>query len=89
MGTSSGWFSGGESAKVAGLSCFNGNVWLGTEDGRVLALSQETEITFDQTVVGEILAKPTFGDNVVYVNTTAGRLFALRWQRVKKSGCMN
>lgn len=79
VGTSSGWFSGGESAKVAGgLAAFNGNVWLGTEDGRVLALSQKTgEITFDQTVVGEILAKPTFGDGMVYVNTTAGRLFAL------------
>ena len=79
IGSASGWFSSGESAKVAGgLAAFDGNIWLGTEDGRVLALSQETgDITFDETVVGEILAKPTFGDGLVYVNTTAGRLFAL------------
>ncbi len=73
------WFSKPPSAKLAGgLTAYNGKIWLGTEDGRVLGLdSNSGEIVFDANVAGEVLAKPAFGDGMVFVNTSAGRLFAL------------
>ncbi|WP_109341091.1 outer membrane protein assembly factor BamB [Saliniradius amylolyticus] len=78
-----GWFSGilsdGDSAKIAGgLTVVYGTVYLGTENGNVVALDAETgEVQWQTFVKGEVLARPAVESGIVVVNTGAGTLFAL------------
>lgn len=77
----SGWnlFSGGESMRLSGgLSEGNGNVFVGTENGYVIALDAENgDIVWQAEVLGEAIADPAIGDGVVVVHTTAGKLIGL------------
>ena len=72
------FFSSAPSAKLAGgITISEAHIWIGSEDGRLLGLNQETgAIEKDIDVAGEIIAAPSVGDGLVVVNTTSGRLFA-------------
>lgn len=78
INTGGSFFSAGTSAKLAGgLAVSAEHVYVGSEDGRLLGLNQETgAIDFDIKVPGEIIATPSIGDGMIVVNTTAGRLIA-------------
>lgn len=78
INTGGSFFSAGTSAKLAGgLAVSADHVYIGSEDGRLLGLNQQTgAIDFDIKVPGEIIASPSVGDGLVVVNTTAGRLIA-------------
>ncbi|NMH58995.1 outer membrane protein assembly factor BamB [Alteromonas sp. MYP5] len=71
-------WSSGESAKIAGLAAAENLLFIGTEDGVILALNQQDgEVVWQATVAGEILAAPAIGEGVLLVNTGAGVLFGL------------
>ncbi len=53
-------------------------LYLGTEHGEVVALDPATgKIIWKQTVRGEVIARPSAGDGLVFVNTAAGYVEAL------------
>ncbi len=66
--------------KIAGGVGFGyDKVFVGTEDGEVIALNPETgERVWSVFVGGEVLVPPTAGEGFVLVNTGGGRLFALQ-----------
>ncbi|RDV29280.1 outer membrane protein assembly factor BamB [Alteromonas aestuariivivens] len=71
------WDSG-DSARLAGLSAGNNLVFVGTENGLVLALSAENgELVWEARVAGEVLAAPVLDQNILVVNTGAGVLIGL------------
>lgn len=78
----------GDNARIAGgLSYGYGNLYFGTENGDVVALSADGELVWRAEVKGEVLAKPAVGEGLVVVATGAGTLIALhpdtgevRWQ---------
>ncbi|MCW8091352.1 outer membrane protein assembly factor BamB [Alteromonas sp. ASW11-130] len=71
-------WSSGESAKLAGLSAADNMLFIGTEDGGVIALQQEDgALAWQTTVSGEVLAPPAIAEGVLLVNTGAGVLFGL------------
>ena len=74
-----GLFAGRVSAKIAGgLTVAYETVFLGTENGTVLALNQEDgSIKWQAKVSGEVLAPPAVDSGVVVVNTVAGVLFGI------------
>ena len=67
-------------AKVAGGVGFGyDKIYLGTEDGEVIAFNPETgERVWSVFVGGEVLTAPVAGEGYVLVNTGGGRLFALQ-----------
>ncbi|MCV5388923.1 PQQ-binding-like beta-propeller repeat protein, partial [Escherichia coli] len=53
-------------------------LYIGSENGEVIALSQETgEIIWRIKVGGEVLAKPVADSGLIIVNTSRGMLIAL------------
>ncbi|MCW8107326.1 outer membrane protein assembly factor BamB [Alteromonas ponticola] len=71
-------WSSGESAKIAGLTAADKMLFIGTEDGAVIALNQDDGVVVWQaTVAGEVLAAPAIGEGILVVNTGAGVLFGL------------
>ncbi|MEW9798912.1 outer membrane protein assembly factor BamB [Alteromonas sp. CYL-A6] len=69
------WRSG-ESARLAGLAAGDGKVFLGSENGAVIALSQENgELLWQASIPGEVLAPPALDEGILVVNTGAGTLF--------------
>ncbi|WP_416305377.1 outer membrane protein assembly factor BamB [Neptunicella sp. SCSIO 80796] len=69
----------GESARIAGgLVVAYEKVFLGTENGTVIALNEKTgEVVWQVRVNGEVIASPAVDTGLVVVNTTAGVMFAL------------
>jgi outer membrane protein assembly factor BamB len=72
-------WSDGVSAKIAGgLSVAYETVFMGTENGEVIALDANTgEQRWLSVVKGEVLAAPSVDEGVVLVNTGSGVMFAL------------
>lgn len=69
------WRSG-ESAKLGGISVAYNKVFIGTEDGVVLALNAETgEPVWNVSIPGEVLAPPAADAGILVVNTGAGVMF--------------
>ncbi len=73
------WFDDEKTARVSGgLSAAYEKVFLGTEDGEVLALSESNgEILWRVKVKGEVLSAPLLEDGQVFVQTSAGFIYAL------------
>lgn len=69
----------GISAKISGgLTASYQSLFLGTENGLVIALDAETgELKWQQKVKGEVLAKPIAEEGFVVVNTGSGILYGL------------
>lgn len=72
-------WSDGISAKISGgLAVAYRTVYLGTENGYVIALDVDTgDVKWQTSVKGEVLAKPVIDSGVVVVNTGSGILYAL------------
>lgn len=72
-------WSDGESARLSGgLTLAYEKVFVGTENGDVLALDAKTgELAWRITLPGEVLAAPAVDSNVVVVNTGAGVMYGL------------
>ena len=71
------WKSG-ESAKISGLALGYEKLFVGTENGAVVALNVNTgEIVWEASVKGEILAAPSVDEGTLVINTGSGTLFAL------------
>ena len=78
-----------QTAKLSGglTSAYN-NLYMGTEDGYVVALSQESgDVLWRTEVKGEVVSAPAAGDGWIAVTTTSGHVAALhpdtgelRWQ---------
>ncbi|XOV79372.1 MAG: outer membrane protein assembly factor BamB [Aestuariibacter sp.] len=77
-GVSSLW-SDGISAKVSGgLAVSYSSVYLGTENGVVMAIDADSgDIKWQTKVKGEVLAQPAVDEGLVVVNTGSGILYAL------------
>lgn len=72
---SSVWESG-ESARIGGMHAADRHVFIGTENGHVVALDAETgETAWSKTIPGEVLAAPAADEGVLVVNTGAGSLY--------------
>ena len=67
------------SARLSGgLAAAEGRIYVGSENGQLLALSQETgELVWHTDVGGEVLASPATESGKVVVVTGAGQLLAL------------
>jgi len=72
-------WSDGESARLSGgLTLAYEKVFVGTENGDVLALDAKTgELSWRITLPGEVLAAPAVDSNVVVVNTGSGVMYGL------------
>ena len=69
-------WNSGESAKLGGISVADNKLFVGTEDGLMMALDAKTgEPLWDASVAGEILAPPAYDEGIVVINTGAGVLF--------------
>jgi outer membrane protein assembly factor BamB len=77
------------SAKVSGgITAAYDNLYVGTENGEVIALSQENgEVIWRTEVKGEVVSAPAAGEGWIAVTTTSGHVAALhpdtgelRWQ---------
>lgn len=63
---------------AGGLSAAYGNLYFGSENGLVYAVSQsEGELLWTQEVAGEVLAAPAVDEGKVVVHTSSGNLIAL------------
>lgn len=67
------------SAKLSGgITAAYNNLYIGTENGDVIALSQETgEVLWQTRVTGEVIAAPGWGEGWITVSTTSGHVSAL------------
>lgn len=74
-----GWWSSGEPMRIAGgLTADNGIVYLGTENGNVVAINaNDGSVKWHSQVRSEILADPAIGNGVVVVKGSTGELTAL------------
>ena len=69
------WRSGA-SARIGGISVADRLLFVGTENGVVMALDYETgETKWEASVPGEVLAAPSADEGILVVNTGAGTLF--------------
>ncbi|GGW86438.1 outer membrane protein assembly factor BamB [Alteromonas halophila] len=69
-------WSSGESARIAGMAHGDGKLFIGSENGLVMALDAESgETLWTAIVPGEVLAAPALGEGILVVNTGAGSLF--------------
>ena len=77
------WRSGA-SARIGGISVADRLLFVGTENGVVMALDYETgETKWEASVPGEVLAAPSADEGILVVNTGAGTLFGiLAWETV-------
>jgi outer membrane protein assembly factor BamB len=91
-------FWNSETARVSGgVSVGYDKVFVGTENGDVVALNPETgELVWRVKVKGEVIASPAAGEGYVLVNTSAGYLFALhpdtgeqRWMHEQESALLS
>lgn len=91
-------FWNSETARVSGgVSAGYDKVFVGTENGDVVALNPETgELVWRVKVKGEVIASPAAGEGYVLVNTSAGYLFALhpdtgeqRWMHEQESAVLS
>jgi outer membrane protein assembly factor BamB len=91
-------FWNSETARVSGgVSAGYDKVFVGTENGDVVALNPETgELVWRVKVKGEVIASPAAGEGYVLVNTSAGYLFALhpdtgeqRWMHEQESALLS
>ncbi|MUH72361.1 outer membrane protein assembly factor BamB [Psychrosphaera haliotis] len=82
-------FGDRETDKLSGgITAAYKNIYIGSENGEVIALSQESgELLWRQKVDGEVVAAPDAGDGWVAVSTTSGNVVVLhpdsgemRWQ---------
>lgn len=56
-----------------GITAAYNNLYIGSENGFVIALSQETgEVLWRQNVRGEVVSAPSYGEGWIAVSTTAG-----------------
>ena len=71
--------SKGEPAKISGgVSIAYETVFLGTENGEVIALDAKNgEVKWQTMVKGEVIAAPSVEEGVVVLNTGSGMVFAL------------
>lgn len=67
------------SAKLSGgITAAYNNLYIGTENGEVIALSQETgEVIWRTSVTGEVVSAPGWGDGWIAVATTSGHVTVL------------
>ncbi|WP_425514579.1 outer membrane protein assembly factor BamB [Alteromonas lipotrueiana] len=71
------WRSG-ESARIGGLAFNEQTVYVGTENGAIIAMDSATgETRWSHSVEGEILSAPVVSEGVLVVNTGAGTLFGI------------
>lgn len=72
-------WSDGVSAKLSGgITAAYQKIYIGSENGVVLALDVDTgNIVWQTTIKGEVLAPPAVDDGLVVINTGAGVMFAL------------
>ncbi|MBU1620230.1 MAG: outer membrane protein assembly factor BamB [Gammaproteobacteria bacterium] len=91
-------FWSSNTARVSGgVSYGYDKLFVGTENGDVLALNPETgELVWRVKVKGEVIARPAAGEGYVLVNTSAGYLFALhpdtgeqRWMHEQESALLS
>ena len=91
-------FWSSETARVSGgISQGYDKIFIGTENGDVVALNPETgELVWRVKVKGEVIASPAAGEGYVLVNTSAGNLFALhpdtgeqRWMHEQESALLS
>jgi len=69
------WRSGA-SARIGGISVADRLLFVGTENGVVMALDYETgETKWEASIPGEVLAAPSADEGILVVNTGAGTLF--------------
>lgn len=69
------WESG-VSARIGGISASDRMVFIGTENGEVIALDEATgELVWQKNVPGEVLAAPASDSGILVVNTGAGVLY--------------
>lgn len=62
----------------AGVGVGNGLVLVGTNQGKVIALSQETgEISWESSLDSEILASPIIDNNIVVARTGDGKVYGI------------
>ncbi len=83
------FFASKKSQRLSGgLSVAYGKLYIGTENGEVMALDlDDGKIIWRIKVQGEVMAEPVGGEGLLIVNTSAGHLIALhpdtgekRWQ---------
>lgn len=78
FGSISHWWNDRNAKIAGGVSVGYDKVYVGTEDGEVVALNPETgEVVWRVNVKAEVLAAPVAGEGLLYVNTGGGRIFAL------------
>lgn len=79
IGNLYGLFAGRVSAKVSGgITLANNTLYLGTENGEVIAVNQEDgSIKWRTKVPSEIVSAPATDEGIVVVNTVAGILLGL------------
>lgn len=91
-------FWSSETARVSGgVSQGYDKIFIGTENGDVVALNPDTgELVWRVKVKGEVIASPAAGEGYVLVNTSAGYLFALhpdtgeqRWMHEQESSLLS
>ncbi|WP_267983414.1 outer membrane protein assembly factor BamB [Flocculibacter collagenilyticus] len=68
-----------KSARLSGgVTIAYGNVYIGSENGEMFALSSETgELLWHTKVKGEVIAPVAFGEGLIFVHTAAGNIIAL------------
>jgi|SRR5690554_6246538 len=71
------WFRG-EPARLSGLAVAGSMLFVGSENGKVMALNSDNgELIWEQKVPGEVLSAPTVGDGRVVVHLGSGYVVAL------------
>lgn len=87
-----------ETARLSGgVSAGYDKIYVGSENGDVIALNPETgELVWRVKVGGEVIASPAAGDGFVVVNTSAGSVFALhpdtgeqRWKHEQETALLS
>lgn len=71
------WFRG-ESARISGITAAGSMLFIGSENGKVIALNADDgEVIWEQTVPGEVLAAPTVGEGRVVSHLGSGYVVSL------------
>ena len=79
FGAISHWWNERNAKVAGGVGVGYDKIYIGTEDGDVIAFNPETgERVWSVQVGGEVLTAPVAGEGYVLVNTGGGRLYALQ-----------
>lgn len=71
------WFRG-ESARISGITAAGSLLFIGSENGKVIALNADSgEIVWEQSVPGEVLSAPTVGEGRVITHLGSGYIVSL------------